>query len=94
LASALKLQLHAGEAEAITLAMDHNAAPALIDEHRARLIAARFGLPTVGCLGILLAAKQHGLISAIAPLVQKLETEAGFWIGQGLKTRVLTSAGE
>jgi len=93
LAAALKLQLHAGEAEAIALAIEHGAR-LLVDEHRARLVAAKLGVPTLGCLGILMEAKRRGLIPAIRPLLKKLETQAGFWVGAALRSQVLAAAGE
>jgi uncharacterized protein len=94
LANALKMQLHPGEAEAIALAVEQNADRLLLDEHHARVVAKRQGLQTIGCLGILLQAKQHQLVPAIRPLVEQLENQAGFWISQTLKTQLLSIAGE
>ncbi len=94
LSEALKLQLHAVEAEAISLAVEQRATRLLVDEHHARLIATRLGVPTLGCLGILLDAKRRGLIPAIRPLLEKLETQAGFWVGDALRARILASGSE
>jgi uncharacterized protein len=94
LSTALALQLHAGEAEALALAIEQKATRLLLDEHLARSIAARFGIPTMGCLGILLEAKSRGIISEIRPILDDLQTEAGFWVGQALRARALQLAGE
>ncbi len=93
-ADALKLQLHAGEAEAIALAVELNAARLLVDEHRARQVAARLGVPTIGCFGILLEAKRRGFLPEVRPTLEKLERQAGFWAGDALKATVLSAAGE
>jgi len=94
LATVLKLQLDPGEAEAIALALEQRATRLLVDEHRGRTVAKRLGVPTLGCLGILLEAKQRGLISAVLPLVKKLEAQAGFWVGGELRSQVLKTADE
>ena len=94
LAAALKLQLDSGEAEAIALAVEKGATRLLLDEHRARVVARRLGVATLGCFGILLEAKQRGLIATIRPLLDKLETQAGFWVGNPPRSQVLSAAGE
>ena len=94
LATALKLQLDPGEAEAIALAVEQQATRLLVDEHRGRTVAKRMGVPTLGCFGILLEAKQRGLVREIRPLIQKLETEAGFWVGEALRAQFLSTLGE
>jgi predicted nucleic acid-binding protein len=94
LSEALKLQLHPGEAEAIALAVEQRATRLLVDEHHARLVAARLGVPTLGCLGNLLDAKRRGLIPAIRPLLEKLETQAGFWVGKALRAQILAAGSE
>ena len=42
-----------------------------------------------GILGILIQAKHAGLLSAIEPVVNELESKAGFWIASSLRHRVL-----
>lgn len=65
-----------------------------MDELRGRRVARRFGISTLGLLGVLKLSKREGLVSAIAPLLDKLETQAGFWAGGALRDRVLREAGE
>ena len=48
----------------------------------------------IGLLGLLVRARQRGLIPAVAPLLDALERDAGFWMTADLKRRVLEQAGE
>ena len=93
LVEALRLELGAGEAEAIALAVQKQADLLLMDERRGRAIAARLGINIVGVLGLVVEAKHQRLISLVAPVVQRLR-EAGFHIDSGLYRRVLRAAGE
>ncbi|MBN2443608.1 MAG: DUF3368 domain-containing protein [Spirochaetales bacterium] len=83
-----------GEAEAIALAKEKKAAFLLIDEMKGRLIAEREGITIIGLIGVLLAAKNRGLISSLKEMIELLETNAGFWISEEFKTRILDVAGE
>ena len=61
---------------------------------KGRMIASRLGLRVTGLLGLLIEAKQRGLIAEVKPLMDSLIVKAGFWISQALYDRVLTVAGE
>ncbi len=87
-------QLHLGEAEAIALAFELNAERLVIDERLGRREANRLGIPIVGILGILVAAKTRGLISAVQPVMDRLIAEADFRVAPQLYTEILTMAGE
>ncbi len=89
----LQNNLDIGEAEAITLAVELNADRLIVDERRGRKEAIRLGLRVTGILGILLAAKQQGLVSFIQPLLDDLIAN-GFWIREELYAELLQLAGE
>ncbi len=89
----LQNNLDVGEAEAITLAVELNADRLIVDERRGRNEAIKLGLQVTGILGILLAAKQQGLIPLIQPLLDDLIAN-GFWIREQLYAEALKLAGE
>ncbi len=67
LLQSLLKRVHAGEAEAITLAVELKADLLLIDR-KGTYSAKEFNLKTIGVLGILLVAKYKNIISEIKPL--------------------------
>ncbi|RMD91695.1 MAG: DUF3368 domain-containing protein [Calditrichaeota bacterium] len=91
---ALKSELDKGESEAIALAVESKADLLLIDERRGRAVARRFGIRHIGLLATLVDAKHKGLIKNVKPLLDALNSKAGFWIGQRLYDRVLQFVGE
>jgi len=90
----LHVQLHAGEAEAIALALESHADHVLIDEKEGRRIALQSGLSVTGVLGILLASKEKAQIAEIRPELDKLRALAGFFVAPALAAKVLAAAGE
>jgi uncharacterized protein len=86
--------LDAGEANAIALALELQADDLLIDERLGRREARQLGLPMIGILGILLAAKQRQLISAVQPLMDALIQQANFRVSPKLYQQVLNLANE
>lgn len=90
----LREQLDHGEAEAIALAYELHADILLIDESAGRSVARSYHLAIVGLLGILLSAKENGLIENIKNPIDRLESEAQFYISESLREEVLRMAGE
>ena len=68
----LALIIDRGEAEAIVLSEELNADAVLIDDLKARRIAQLRGLHTIGTIGILLDAKEKGIIGELKPLLDML----------------------
>ncbi|MCU0771385.1 MAG: DUF3368 domain-containing protein [Verrucomicrobia bacterium] len=88
----LMRELDLGEAEAIALAVELGADWLLMDEVLGRTIARQERLHIIGILGILLAAKHKGIIPAVRPLLDRLQTEAGFHVAPGLRRDLLQAA--
>ena len=86
--------LDLGESAAIALCLDQKADALLIDESLGREVAAKLGVRTIGILGILIEARRRKFIPDVKTILERLETEAGFWIAPGLRNRVLQLAGE
>src|SRR5690606_32178689 len=73
-------KLDPGETAAIALCLSQRADALLIDETLGRNVAGQLGMIVIGILGVLLQAHTNGLILQIAPVLDRLEQEAGFWI--------------
>jgi uncharacterized protein len=86
--------LDPGESEAQALALELSAKAILIDEAAGRAVVRRLGLLPIGVLGILVRAKQRGLVSAGGRLIDRLRGELGFFISAALKDEILRNAGE
>jgi len=86
-------ELDLGEAETIILAHELNADWVLMDEKKGRRKLAQLGMPKIGTVGILLKAKQVGLLSVVHPELEKLR-QRGFSISQTVIDAVLKQAGE
>ncbi|MEO1093478.1 MAG: DUF3368 domain-containing protein [Cyanobacteria bacterium J06638_28] len=94
LVEALTSELDFGEAEAISLAVEMQADQVLMDERRGRLIASRLNLRYIGILGILVEAKNKGLIVKVKTLLDALINKAGFWVSEPLYKSVLQLVNE
>lgn len=86
-------RLHFGELEVIIGAKEQNIKLAIIDEKSARKLATEFLVDTIGILGILLLAKQKGLLTQVKPELDKLKSN-GYRISHSLHEQVLKRAKE
>jgi len=84
--------LDAGEAAAIALALELHGA-VLMDERLGRSVAKRHHLPIIGSAGVLLAAKQRGLLPAVKPILEDWQA-MGYYLSAALLQEVLARAGE
>jgi predicted nucleic acid-binding protein len=85
--------LDRGEAEVLTLAVEREARLVVIDERKGRRYARHLGLPLTGTLGILLLAKERGVVTAVGPLIERLQAY-GLYLTPELVKRVLILAQE
>jgi len=69
----LQLEVDNGEASAIALSVEAGNAFLILDDNKARKLAAKLHLAYTGTLGIILKAKQSGIIPAVKPLLQKIQ---------------------
>ena len=86
-------RLGTGERAVIAYAQAHRGYVAGMDDLQARQLAEAIGLKVTGTLGILLRAKQAGLIPAVKPLVDDV-TAQGFRLSLELHREMLGLAGE
>jgi predicted nucleic acid-binding protein len=82
-----------GELAAISLYKHLSADLLLIDDARARKVAYLNNLEVIGSLGVLLLAKQKGLINAIKPCINRLRSSEIF-ISEHLLEKLLVVANE
>jgi len=89
----LREALDAGESEAIVLAQELNARYVILDDGLARRKACFIKLPMIGTLGVLLMAKEAGLISAVRPILNELR-QTDFRVSDRVYQNVLAKAEE
>jgi len=86
-------EMDLGEAETIVLARELGAELVLMDEKKGRRKLSQMGIDKIGTLGILLKAKQMGLLELIRPEIEKLQQQS-FSMSQKVVEAVLREAGE
>lgn len=82
-----------GEAEVLILAKEQNADLVIMDEIIGRRFAKQLEFNLTGTIGILLKAKEKGLINSVTKLLTEL-TEKGTWLNPKLISRVIKLAKE
>jgi len=83
----------AGEASAIALAREIESDYIVIDDLQARKLAIKLGLTVISTLGILLKAKQSGLIPLLRPVLEQVK-RTDFRVTVTLIEKVLRDCGE
>lgn len=94
LLNSLLIDLDPGEAEAITLAIEMDTKSILIDESDGRAIALQYKLKPIGILGILLEAKNKGLVIDVKTCMDDLRNISNFFISKSIYNYILQLAGE
>jgi predicted nucleic acid-binding protein len=89
----LVTDLGPGETAVLALALEIKGAVTVLDDGLARRVGQTLGTPLTGTLGILLDAKRAGLITAVEPLLDKLQA-LRFRLSASTRAAVLKLAGE
>ncbi len=89
----LATDLGRGEAEVIALGLERPNGRLVLDDTLARRIARLNGLRFTGTMGVVLKAKQRGLLDVVKPIVLALRN-AGLWLSDSVVTQVLRQGGE
>lgn len=90
--AALKMLVDEGEAEAIALAYELQYR-LIIDDLQGRKVARDLGLQLTGTIGVLVMAKQQGIIPTLKPVIEALE-KVSFYLSDALKSEALKLVGE
>ena len=90
----LNEELDKGESAAIALALELNANYLVIDEKQGRTVAESLGIEIIGLVGILIEAKELGIIKQVKPLLDDLQEKAGFWISRKFYSYILGKLNE
>ncbi len=88
-----KIGLGQGELEAITLYQNSKADFLLIDDKRAKNFAKLNGINVIGSLGIIILAKEKGLIKSVRDDFKRL-SDSSLFISQSLIDKVLKEIGD
>lgn len=82
-----------GESAVITEALRRPAAVAVLDDRAARDCAMLFRVPVIGAVGLLLKAKQVGLLTSVRPALDELQATGSF-LHTKVRIAILQLAGE
>ena len=94
LSGVLSSSLDAGEAEVIALAIESRANLLVIDETAGRAMARSLAITHTGTLGILLKEKREGRIPSLGIEMDRLASDAGFFLSPRVRRTFLDAAGE
>ncbi len=88
------VDLDEGERQAIGLASTFSEdALLLLDDRAGRSVAEKLNIPTTGVIGILLLAKEKGILENIGSLIDELRNQ-GYWISDEIADLAKSFAGE
>jgi len=82
-----------GETEVILLGLENPESLIILDDRLARDIAGNLNLNVTGTIGILILAKENGIIKAVKPYLDKL-VDFGFYLSKEHRNIILKKADE
>jgi predicted nucleic acid-binding protein len=89
----LEMQIDKGESSAIALALEIEDCTLILDDYKARKIAAQLGLTYTGTIGVIIKAKLKGIIPSVKPLLKKIK-QTDFRLSDELELLALKEANE
>ena len=90
----LEKRLDPGEASAIRLTQMTPDSLLIIDEAKGRAVAQEMALPLIGTLGLLIKAKEAGLLESLKPILTRIRTETDFRFSGAVEIAILRKADE
>lgn len=89
----LEMQIDKGQSSAIALALETQDCTIILDDYKARKIAAQLGLTYTGTIGVIIKAKLKGIIPSVKPLLKKIK-QTDFRLSDELELLALKEAKE
>ncbi len=89
----LEIQVDKGEASAIALALESKNPLLILDDYKARKLADNLKINYTGTIGLIISAKQKGIIPSIKPLLEKIK-QTNFHLTLELELQALMQAKE
>jgi predicted nucleic acid-binding protein len=89
----LEWGLGAGESSVLALCLELGSAVAVLDDAAARAAARALNIPVLGTLGVVVRAKQAGLLASAAAVIADLR-KAGLYVDDGVVAGILARIGE
>ena len=86
-------EIDKGEASAIILALETPGSILIIDDLKGRRIADQMDIKYSGSFGLILRAKQEGIITSVRPIIEKIR-KTNFRFSENLLLSILNQAGE
>jgi predicted nucleic acid-binding protein len=89
----LEVEVDLGEASAIALYFEIENSLLILDDYKARKLARKLGINFTGTFGVLLKAKEKGLITAIKPILALIQ-KTNFRFSEAVLHSILSEANE
>lgn len=89
----LAINVDPGEASAIALGLEMQPCTLILDDNKARTLAKQLGLSFTGTMGVLLEAKNQGLILTMKGVLKKISA-TNFRLSKEIENKILYMAGE
>lgn len=86
-------EIDKGEASIIALALETKNSLLILDDFKARKLAAKLQLQFTGTLGVFLKAKETGIIQSVRPVLEKIQ-QTNFRFSEKILSDILVAAGE